>query len=365
MVARDATEHHRVATPLELFFDLCFVVAVAQAAGRLHHDLSAGHTGHGTVSYVMVFFAIWWAWMNFTWFASAYDTDDDVYRITTLVQITGVLVLAAGVAPAADHGDYRAITFGYVIMRMGLVGQWLRAAHGDPPRRPAALRFAAGIAVLQIGWVGRLLLPAQPWGLVSFVALGVLELAVPIWSERAARTTWHPHHILERYGLFTLIVLGESVLAATSALQSAFGAGRSPAALLTVAAGGLVTVFSMWWLYFDSAGGPAPTTTRSTIGWGYGHYLVFASAAAVGAGLSVAVDHAGRTAGYAVAVPVAVYLLSVWALRILPRRGGPVGRAVFPVGAALILATPFTPAPVPLTALAMVAVVATDLLLDR
>ena len=97
MVSRRTDEEHRVATVLELFFDLCFVVAVAQAAAGLHHAISEDHIADGVVSYLLVFFAVWWAWMNFTWFASAYDTDDIAYRLTTLVQIAGALVFAAGV----------------------------------------------------------------------------------------------------------------------------------------------------------------------------------------------------------------------------------------------------------------------------
>jgi low temperature requirement protein LtrA len=85
MLSRSSTEEHRASTPLELLFDLCFVVAVAQAAGQLHHALADGHVAHGVTGYAMVFFAIWWAWMNFTWFASAYDTDDVLYRVATLV----------------------------------------------------------------------------------------------------------------------------------------------------------------------------------------------------------------------------------------------------------------------------------------
>ena len=100
MVARPTDEEHRSATVLELFFDLCFVVAVAQAASALHHEVAEDHVGDGVVGYAMVFFAIWWAWMNFTWFASAYDTDDIPYRLTTLVQIAGALILAAGVPEA-------------------------------------------------------------------------------------------------------------------------------------------------------------------------------------------------------------------------------------------------------------------------
>lgn len=77
MTARRTDEAYRSSTPLELFFDLCFVAAVAQAASHLHHDLSGGHLGHAMGNYLWVFFAIWWAWANFTWFASAYDNDDD------------------------------------------------------------------------------------------------------------------------------------------------------------------------------------------------------------------------------------------------------------------------------------------------
>jgi low temperature requirement protein LtrA len=364
MVARDAGERHRAATPLELFFDLCFVVAVAQAGSRLHHDLSAGHAGAGVLHYVMVFFAIWWAWVNFTWFASAYDTDDAVYRITTFVQITGALVLAAGVPRAAgDHPDFRVVTFGYVIMRLALVAQWLRAAAADPARRPATVRFAVGVSLVQVGWVLLLALP-DGWGLAAFVVLGVLELAVPIWAERATATTWHPDHIVERYGLFTLIVLGESVLAATLAIQAALDAGQHSVALLPVAGSGLVIVFSMWWLYFAKSGADVLTSLARGITWGYGHYLIFSSAAAVGAGLAVAVDRAtsaapvsARLAGYAVAVPVAVYILSVWALHLRPGQRWSV-RSLFPAAALVVLAAPVTPAPGPVVALVIAALVA-------
>src|SRR5262245_46780796 len=100
MRPRDIEEAHRAPTPLELLFDLCFVVAVAIAADALHHSIAADHIGSGIASYLMVFFAIWWAWMNVTWFASAYDTDDLAYRLLMFVEIAGVLVLAAGVPRA-------------------------------------------------------------------------------------------------------------------------------------------------------------------------------------------------------------------------------------------------------------------------
>src|SRR3954454_7788643 len=140
MAARDPDEGHRASTPLELFFDLTFVVAVAQAANSLHHGLASGHAGDVLLGFPMVFFAIWWAWMNFTWFASAYDTDDVPYRLATLVQIAGALILAAGVPDAMIDGDLTVITLGYVVMRLAMVTQWLRAAGSDPPHRRSSLR---------------------------------------------------------------------------------------------------------------------------------------------------------------------------------------------------------------------------------
>src|SRR4051812_29469675 len=200
MTARPIDEPHRVSSQLELLFDLTFVVAVAAATEEFAHTIANGHAGTGLVAFLQVFFAVWWAWMNFTWFASAYDTDDVAYRLLTMVQMAGVLVLAAGVRAAADHSDYRAVAIGYLIMRTALVGQWLRAGIEHPPGRRTALRYALGITIAQAGWLLWLGL-AQSDALPSsagpsfFLGLAALELAVPRWAERSSPTTWHPHHI--------------------------------------------------------------------------------------------------------------------------------------------------------------------------
>jgi low temperature requirement protein LtrA len=170
MRARSADEDHRAATPLELFFDLCFVVAVAQAAASLHHALAEDHISQAIVGYPTVFFAIWWAWMNFTWYSSAYDTDDVVYRLATLVQIAGVLILAAGVPRAFDDRDFGVVTLGYAVMRTALVFQWLRAAHGDPEHRSTARRFALGVSLCMVGWIALLVIPED----ARFVGFGVM-----------------------------------------------------------------------------------------------------------------------------------------------------------------------------------------------
>jgi low temperature requirement protein LtrA len=321
MSGRPIDEEHRVATPLELLFDLTFVVAVAQVAAELAHGIAADHVAAALLGYLMVFFAIWWAWMNFSWFASAYDTDDVAYRLLTLVQMAGVLVLAAGIHDAFNDQDFVTGTLGYVIMRVAMVAQWLRAARSDPEHRPTAMRFVVGISVVQVGWVLRLLLPHNA-ALVAFGLLVLAELAVPLWAERPRMTAWHPHHIAERYGLFTIIVLGECVLATNVALQVVVEDTGWDPDLLLVGGGGLVLLFALWWMYFLKEAG-AGLARRRDLGfvWGYGHYVVFGSLAALGAGLEVTVEavshHVAAPDGLvalAVAVPVAIYLETVWLL---------------------------------------------------
>ncbi len=323
MTARDPGEANRVSSPLELLVDLTFVVAIAQIAGQLADSAIEGRLLHdGIGPYLMVFFAVWWAWMNFTWFASAYDTDDLFYRLLTVLQMAGVLVLAAGVPSAFAHGDYFGITIGYLVMRIGLVAQWIRAGVEHPAGGATSFRYAAGVAIVQLGWVSRLLLPDQ-LGVPSFLVLMVLDLAVPLWAERSGMTAWHPHHIAERYGLFTIIVLGESVSAATVAVQGAFTHAGLTTDLLLVALAGLVLLVALWWLYFlEPAGHGLERRRQRAFFWGYGHYFVFASLAAVGAALEVAVEAGVKTlpfpdlaVGYLLAVPVALYLVLLAVLR--------------------------------------------------
>jgi len=352
MVARSPHEPHRTATPLELLFDLVFVGAVAQAAEGLHHAIANGHALEGLGGYAMVFFAIWWAWMNFSWFASAYDSDDVPYRLAVFVQIAGALIFASGVAAMLEsRTPNRAIIGGYVVMRFALVAQWLRAAASDPDHRATALRYAIGVALVQVAWVSMMRVPE--WWIPGFLILAACELAVPAWAERARMTTWHPHHIAERYGLFTLIVLGESIVSATMAMRAALSSGQELAALVPIAVGGLLIAFVMWWVYFDWPPDDLLTSLSKALVWGYGHYFVFASAAAVGAGLAVAVGQSTHeasissvTAGYAVAWPVAIFLMSLWFLHDRPeyRRT----RAFGPAVAILVLLTPLSGQAVPL-----------------
>ncbi|MEG3627255.1 low temperature requirement protein A [Streptomyces poriticola] len=348
LTARGRDEVHRSATPLELFFDLCFVVAVAQAGVQLVHAVAEGHPGEGILNYAMVFFAIWWAWMNFTWFASAYDNDDALYRVVTMVQMTGVLVLAAGVSRAFEDHDFLAVWLGYAIMRLALVTQWLRAARAAaPPERRMAHRYAAGVLLCQIGWLGLLFLPegGRPW---VFLVMAVLEMSVPVLAEMDHPSSWHPHHIAERYGLFTIIVLGETIAAATVAVKSGVEENDALREVLPVAAGGLLIVFAAWWIYFVVPIHGHLRSNRQAFLWGYGHYLVFASAAAIGAGLEVAVEHAvgeahisTLAASAAVTLPTALYLLTVWALHSRHFKVGIAQQLVLPTTALLVICCTF------------------------
>jgi low temperature requirement protein LtrA len=349
---RDIDEKHRASTPLELLFDLTFVVGVQAVVTELAHGIERGHIAENLPNFFMVFFAIWWAWLTFTWFASAYDTDDVPYRLLTMLQMGGVLVLAAGVPAAFTHGDFLLITVGYFIMRIALVVQWLRAAIQDPEGRATALRYAAGISVVQALWIARLFIAAElpvPARIATFALLAACELAVPLWAERRGYIRWHPHHIAERYGLFTIILLGESVLAATVGVQEIVTAGEASGEFVLLAASGLALLFGIWWVYYlEPAGEGLERRRQRSFVWGFGHYVVFAAVAALGAGLEVGVQALGHhaeidstTVAYSIAIPVAVFLV---AMQLLYRPLLGVDTAVRPatslVGAAAVLAVP-------------------------
>ena len=329
VVGRDPFEPHRAATPLELFFDLCIVVAVAQASSALHHELVEGHIADGVIGFAMGFFGVWWAWMNFTWFATAHDADDVPYRLLTLVQIAGALVYAAGVTRAVEDHVFTVGVIGYLIIRAGLVTQWLRVARHIPETRRRALRYVGGVATVQVLWLAILITPPS-WTAPLFLVLAIGELLVPMWAEpgdgRDGRfyRLFHARHIEERYGLFTIIVLGESILSATIGIREVATRGIS-AGLLVVAVSGLLLAFGAWWLYFDHPGHLTPTPDVA-IRWGYTHVVVFATLAALGAGLYVAAEAASgeasvRTGALAVAIPVAGYLIGLVLLMFLTHHG--------------------------------------------
>ncbi|GAA1136345.1 low temperature requirement protein A [Kribbella jejuensis] len=364
MRPRDPHEPGRVASSLELFFDLVFVIAVSVAGAQLHHALSEKHITSGVLSYAMVFFAIWWAWMNFTWFATSFATDDWLYRVLTIVQMSGVLVLAAGIEKVfADH-DFTVVVIGYVVMRMAMIAQWLRAARSGGGNRRTAQFYAGGIAIVQVLWLTLLVMPGSVQ-VIAWVVFVIAELAVPIVAERRGVTPWHPHHITERYGLFTLILLGESLLASANAIIEAVHDHESLGPLIALSALTLVVTAALWWIYFWPPHHTAITSFRRSLRYGYVHYFVFAAAGAFSAGIEVEIDSITHhtelsevAASYTVTIPIAIFVVGIWWIALRDNADRVVNIAV-PVGAVLVLLDPLIPIPFALTAVFMAGVVAT------
>ncbi|WP_062522572.1 low temperature requirement protein A [Demequina silvatica] len=330
MTGRDPGEPHRSATPLELLYDLTLVVAFGAASSELAHLLAEGVIGGAVLGFMFVMFAIVWAWLNFTWFASAYDTDDWAFRLLTMVQMVGVLAMALG-APAflasiaeGHSPDNEVVIAGYVIMRASMVVLWIRAGLADPERRDACFRLAGLTALAQAGWVLSGILHA-PFGVELVLAAGLItfEMLTLVFAAAARdRIPWHPHHLAERFGLLTIIALGEGIFGTAAAVAAVVDeqGWSADAALIGVA--GVVCTFGMWWAYFSVPRAEilAARRDRWTL-FAYGHILLFTAIAAVGAGIHVAAlhieDHSelGDVATVlSVAVPLTVFiaLAFVW-----------------------------------------------------
>lgn len=342
---RDRDEAHRAATMLELMFDLAAVIAIAAAAAGLHHALAGAHIAEGIIGFMMSFFMIWLAWMNYTWLASAYDDGSLLFRVVTMIIMFGALMLAAGIPAVFDQQPLYLVLAGFVTMRLGLVVLWLAAARGDPDNRKIALRYAGGISIMQVYWVSIILsLPADSSLTMAAFILGfACELVIPAIAERNGRTNWHRHHIIERYGLLNIIVLGECFLAIVMALKTD-AVGLLPSwPLLGLGITASVITFTLWSLYFSREEHLRSEELSHTLLWGYGHFALFASGAAVGAGFAVMVEitthHADvdlRIGALAVAIPTAVYVSTLWIIRDRFWMSG-IAHGLLPMSAALIV----------------------------
>lgn len=330
MSGRDPQETHRVASSLELLFDLTFATCFAFAATQLAHALAAGHYSTALIGFGFAAFCICWAWTNFSWFASAYDTDDWIFRIATMVQMSGVLVLAIGLPrlfssiEQGEHLDASVMVLGYVIMRVAMIFQWLRAAKQDPSRRRACITYAVSIAVAQLGWIALFIFPLSISVTITLFFLWFLvEFAGPILAERRdGGTPWHAEHISERYSLFAIIALGEGLVGTVATLSAEMEhAGWTLETALACVAGVGIT-FGMWWVYSILPSAHVLHTYRSrAFVWSYGQILIIASIVATGAGLDVAANlienkaHIGvLPALLASAIPLAIFLGLIYAL---------------------------------------------------
>jgi low temperature requirement protein LtrA len=353
MAGRDPHENHRVATPLELLFDLTFVIGFGVTASEFAHALADNHIWAGLAGFAFATFAVVWAWINFAWFASAYDTDDWVYRLTTMLQMVGVIILALGIAPmfrSIEHGqhvDNQVLVAGYIVMRIAMVFQWLRAARQDPGRRKACLAYATAITVAQIGWVGVLFVHTSvPVTFLLVIVMVTVEMSGPFVAERRFRgTPWHAHHIAERYSLLVIIALGEGVVGTVASLSAVLNEHGWTLDAVLVAVAGTGLTFGMWWVYFVVPTAQLLHAHRErSFRWGYGHIPLFGAIVATGAGLHAAayfIEDQSKlnsvTTVLTVAVPVGIYILGIFGLYLILVRSFEAFHVVLMAGTVIVL----------------------------
>lgn len=273
----------RRATWLELFFDLIFVAAVAQVGNPLH----ATYSFAALARYAFLFFLIWWAWLGHTLYSTRFDTDDPVQRALTLVQMFTVAVMAANAGEALDSRSAAGFGAAYAAMRVVLVLQYVRARSVEKSRR-LTNRYAAGFGLAASLWLVAAFLDAPErfwiWGIALFV-----EIATPLLSRRHDHELPpHPEHLPERFGLFTIILMGESLVAIMRGIESQ-ETWTPPAA--SAAFFGMALVFGLWSWYFDGAHAAKERHIRSARDfrlfrlWSYAHFPLYLGVATVSIGV--------------------------------------------------------------------------------
>ncbi len=275
-------EKPRRATWLELFYDLVFVVAVSQLA----HELSEDVSWHGFWAYAGLFVPLWWTWIGTTFYANRFDSDDPIRRVMMGLQVLAITILAVNIHQAWDDAS-TGFALGYIVSRVLLIVEYLRAAKYVPEARSLIYPMNVGFGLGVSCWIVSLWLPA-PWKFALW-GLGLLiDFAAPfLVASQQRQLPPHAEHLSERFGLFTIIVLGEAVVAVVSGISDmSWGINSAATAVL-----GFVVAFSLWWLYFENvlegALKKARDTGRMLITqiWLYGHLPLVTGLAAAGIGV--------------------------------------------------------------------------------
>jgi low temperature requirement protein LtrA len=285
-------EDKRSATWLELFYDLAFVVAVAVLSGRLLGDL----TFASVASYFAYFALLWWLWASHTYYADRYDTDDLVYRLLASGQMFAVVVIAT--AMEGQTTSTAAFAVGYAIARILLVVMYWRAYRYVPETRELVRGYLVGFGSAALIWTAAIFVPEEPRFALWAVALGV-DLATPwVMRREQAKVPLDVSHLPERFGLFTILVLGESIAAVVTGL----GHTSWTVAPVLAAAASIGVATAYWWMYFDNARGrivrrdPTVRRTWRPTAWIYTHLPLAASLAALAVAMERAIEESGHGA---------------------------------------------------------------------
>jgi low temperature requirement protein LtrA len=327
-------EEGRRATWLELFFDLVFVAAVAQVGTHLRDDYSL----HGLLRFSLLFLLIWWAWLGHTAYSTRFDSDDVVQRGLTFLQMFLVAVMAINATSALDSRDSAGFAAAYSVMRLVLVVQFLRA-RALPRARVLATRYAVTCGAAACLWLASAAIPAPArfwvWALALAIDMGTPLLA----SAHLIRVPHDAAHLPERYGLFSIILLGEAMVAIMSGMaqQEGWSIGAAVSAVM-----GMALIFAIWWWYFDGVDAVAERRVRSPRevarfhAWSYLHFPLYLGIAVTGVGIEHAIASARLAPLHAdeawiLCTAVAVVMLSLTALGTTRERGrGTRGPAVAP-----------------------------------
>jgi low temperature requirement protein LtrA len=279
----DGSNAGRRATWLELFFDLMFVAAVAQVGTPFHTDYSLPQL----LRYAFLFLLIWWAWLGHTLYSTRFDTDDLIQRLFTLLQMFAVAVMAANAKDSLSTRSAAGFGAAYAAMRLVLVFQYLRARKIDRSQRLTTL-YAIGFGIAAVLWIAAAFLDAPLRFWVWGAALAI-DIGTPVF------TTGHfeelppdPEHLPERFGLFTIILLGESLVAVMRGIegQEEWSGHASASAFL-----GMALIFAFWWWYYDGADAVRERHVRDRRQvhllqvWSYAHLPMYLGIATVGIGI--------------------------------------------------------------------------------
>jgi low temperature requirement protein LtrA len=303
-------DEDRHATWLELFFDLVFVISIAEVVHTVEDDRSLG----GFLGTAGLFVSIWWAWLGFTVYADRFDTDDLLHRVLMLAGMLAVIAMALSVHDAL-HGGSTQFALSYVAVRAVVLALNARARRHAEPARPLLNLYLAAFSVGASLWLVSLLLPEPRRYLLWALGLAV-DLSAPwLGRGRMARAPIHASHITERFGLFTLIVIGESVI---SVAQGAAGVDWETGTL-AVAVVGFLVVACLWWIYFEYVGALAIRSVLDGLCFTYAHLPLLAGLVSVAVGTELAVVQSAtheleRATAAALGGGTALYLLALTAI---------------------------------------------------
>ncbi len=327
-----ADEGERRASWLELFFDLVFVVAITE----LSHYLVADHSAGGFLRFAALFVPVWVAWQGYMAYATRFDTDDLGFRVAYFGAMLAIAAMAVLIGDVA-HGEHSAaFAVAYVVLRSIMLALYWRAWLAVPEARVLIRFYGLGYAAGAGLWLVSLLFPT-PWRYVVWIAAQVLELSLPPLSTQLhRRIPTSPRHLPERWALFTLIVLGESVVAVAVATSGANWHFTSAAAAVL----GFAAVAAIWWQYFDRQADVALRgSTMSIVVYSYAHLPLLIGLAAMSAGLRLVIerageDHLGLGAGVAFLGGAVLFLVSLIATRLVTVRGSHRRGVLLKLGAA-------------------------------